>query len=43
MNDHLPGHLHIVHTGDHGKLANAIETIARYQRRHSVLEPGRAH
>jgi hypothetical protein len=30
--DNLPDFLHIVHTGDHGELAHAIETIARYQR-----------
>jgi hypothetical protein len=32
VTDDLPNYLHIVHTGDHGELADAIATIARYQR-----------
>jgi hypothetical protein len=30
--DLSPGHLHIVHAGDHSELADAIEVIAKYQR-----------
>lgn len=41
VTDPLPGHLRIVHAGDHGELVNAIEVIAKYQRdvkRLDVLE-----